>query len=388
MVLHFTERRKYHHFIHAKENNNNQRGAIQISHGNNGTITIKKFPHVSTLSSLNKYKELIIGTTIKIKQMTKDIEKFNKFKIFEINTDVTKIEHFKVPDNNLLEKLILNNNKNSAGDISEILKQIAKNSPKLKELVINNYKLPNIPKEIFELKNLKILIIRDCKLEKLDGDISKLTNLTRLDLYGNKLEELPETISHLKNLEELNVSKNNLKTLPKSINKLKKLRLIKMLYPTKGFHNSIKNMKVEFLEFHLYKTHSSGVNVYKNTKNLYNNFPMPKPLVINSRTQIINSGFMANNNINSIPPNRRAFINKKGERYNNGTLRRLYDYNALMRYMSPRGNGNGRLGGETFKKSDIKLLKNVNHTIKNKSPSSPRKNPNSTSSIRKTPNYL
>ena len=370
MVFPFTERRKYHYFIHAKENNNNQRGAIQICHGKNGTI--KKFPYVSTLSRLNKYKELIIGRNIKIKQMTKDIEKFNKFKIFEINTDVTKIKHFKVPDNNLLEKLILNNNKNSAGDISEILKQIAKNSPKLKELVINNYKLPNIPKEIFELKNLKELIIRDCKLEKLDGDISKLTNLTRLDLYGNKLEELPETISHLKNLEELNVSKNNLKTLPKSINKLKNLRLIKMLYPTKGFHNSIKNMKVEFLEFHLYKTHSSGVNVYKNTKNLYNKFPMPKPLVINSRTQIINSSFMANNNINSIPPNRRAFIKKKGERYNNGTLRRLYDYNALMRYMSPRGNGNGRLGGETFKKSDIKLLKNVNHIIKNKSPSSIR----------------
>lgn len=383
MVFPFTERRKFHHFIHAKENNNNQRGTIQVSKGKNGTI--KKFPHVSTLSRLNKYKELIIGRTIKIKQMTKDIEKFNKFKIFEINTDVTKIKHFKVPDNNLLEKLILNisyfnNNKNSAGDISEILKQIAKNSPKLKELVITNYKLPNIPKEIFELKNLKILIIRDCKLEKLDDDISKLTNLTRLDLYSNKLEELPETISHLKNLEELIISKNNLKTLPKSINKLKNLRLILMFYPTKGFHNSIKNMTN--VRFQLYKTQSSSPNIYNNTKNLYNNFPMPKPLVINSRTQIINSGFMANNNINSIPPNRRAFINKKGERYNNGTLRRLYDYNALMRYMSPRGNGNGRLGGETFKKSDIKLLKNVNHTIKNKSPSSPRKNSNSTSSIR------
>ena len=143
-----------------------------------------------------------------------------------------------------------------------------------------------------------------------------------------------------------------------------------MFYPTKGFHNSIKNMMN--VKFQLYKTQYSAPNTYTNTKNLYNKFPMPKPVVINSRTQIINSSFMANNNIKSIPPNRRAFINKKGERYNNGTLRRLYDYNALMRYMSPRGNGNGRLGGETFKKSDIKLLKNVNHIIKNKSPSSIR----------------
>lgn len=361
------------------ERTNNKWGAVRISTDPRNPKIIK-FPYSSLLKSLKRlkrpYKTLEISSSIEIKEMTggvKGIDYFKDFKIFDIETDVTKIKNFTVPSNNSLEKIKINRTLyKEGGDIYDILKDIAEKSRELKILEISGYKLDKIPPEIFNLKQLEVLEIRRCKLKKIDDKISKLTNLKKLNLSGNQdLKDIPKTIGSLKNLEELDIYGNYLERIPESIYKLKKLKIITLTPPARGFHHSIQNMNKSVI-IQIGTTNSTKMSPI----NAYKQFPMPKPIIINNRTQIINSSFMPNTNINNIPLNRRAFINRPSEMYNNGTLRRLYDYEGLVRYM--RNRNIGRLGGGNFNKNDIKLLKNFNYIIKNKSPSSPiKKSPSS-----------
>jgi GTPase SAR1 family protein len=84
-------------------------------------------------------------------------------------------------------------------------------------LALEDLKLKQIPKTIYEFKYLTSLSLYKSQLSILPSRISKLTNLTRLDLYNNNLSTLPPEIAKLKNLRELILDGNPLKQPPEEI---------------------------------------------------------------------------------------------------------------------------------------------------------------------------
>lgn len=55
----------------------------------------------------------------------------------------------------------------------------------------DQYKLTEIPEEVFELKHLKILNLSNHKISHIPESLDKLTSLNTIDLRGNPLEEPP-----------------------------------------------------------------------------------------------------------------------------------------------------------------------------------------------------
>lgn len=94
------------------------------------------------------------------------------------------------------------------------------------KLDLSNYGLKEIPKEVFELKNLRKLILRNNKIKNIPAEIEKLTRLETLDLSGNNISLFYAKICLLKNLKILNLNNNQLKNTPLQLINLKKLRSI------------------------------------------------------------------------------------------------------------------------------------------------------------------
>ncbi|ACK73266.1 Miro domain protein [Gloeothece citriformis PCC 7424] len=105
------------------------------------------------------------------------------------------------------------------------------------------YKLTEIPEEVFELEwlevlylnynnlsciseyiycliNLKELYLYCNNLTILSNHITDLVNLTKLDLSHNQLTSLPDSLTHLVNLTKLDLSFNQLTSLPDSLTRL------------------------------------------------------------------------------------------------------------------------------------------------------------------------
>ena len=329
-----------------------------------GDEVIPSFPYKRILEGNKKYKILMITRSVRIKQFTKDIDKMDHLKEIRIYADVNKIKNFTVPRSNSLEKIkLVNMAPNQNLGISRILKDIANKCPNLKYLKIDGYRLSDytLPREIYNLKNLEKLSIKDAELKSITRDISNLTKLQELVLSKNFMKSLPNEIVKLTQLRTLNISRNPINVLPENMGNMKSLRTIQMDQPLVGFSESILNLNNRTV-FKIRRNYFfDNYNNYT-PRNAYNKYKKRKPIVINNRTQIINSSFMNTGNIENIPVNRRAFINLPSEMYNNGTLRRLYDYNALKRYMYNRTTG--RLSGGNFNRNDITLLKKVDHIIK------------------------
>jgi Leucine-rich repeat (LRR) protein len=91
------------------------------------------------------------------------------------------------------------------------------------KLSLAEYKMKELPEEIFQFKNLQILNLNSCGLEKLSDSIHVLHNLQFLSLYDNKLRYLPQGIRELKNLEVLYLGKNKLFEIPLWIGGLGKI---------------------------------------------------------------------------------------------------------------------------------------------------------------------
>ena len=175
------------------------------------------------------------------------------------------------------------------------------------------------------------------------------------------MKSVPKEIVKLTRLKLLDISRNPINILPENMGNMKSLRKIQMDQPLIGFSESILNLNNRAV-FKIRRDYFyNNYNVYT-PRQAHDKYKKKKPFVINNRTQIINSSFMNAGNIRNIPENRRAFINLPSEMYNNGTLRRLYDYNGLRRYMQNRTTG--RLSGGNFNRNDITLLKNVDYIIK------------------------
>eukprot|EP00866_Antonospora_locustae_P001865 jgi/Antlo1/1865/2014 len=86
--------------------------------------------------------------------------------------------------------------------------------------------LREIPREVFEAKDLEELDLSGNQLTELPEEIGNLSMLQVLDLSGNRLTELPEAIECLEGLEKLNLNFNHLTELPEAIGRLKRLKVL------------------------------------------------------------------------------------------------------------------------------------------------------------------
>lgn len=82
------------------------------------------------------------------------------------------------------------------------------------KLSLAEYKMKELPAEIYQFKNLQVLNLNSCGLKTLSDSIHVFHNLQFLSLYDNKLRYLPQGIRELKNLEVLYLGKNKLFEMP------------------------------------------------------------------------------------------------------------------------------------------------------------------------------
>ena len=133
---------------------------------------------------------------------------------------------------------------------------------------LSNKNLREIPKEIFELKNLKKLILRNNKIKTIPSDIENLKRLETLDLSGNNISNFYAKICTLKNLKILNLNNNLVKSIPLQISNLKKLRSLHLsknklkIFPTHVYslenlrELDISNNEIEIIEDKIENLHN------------------------------------------------------------------------------------------------------------------------------------
>jgi Leucine-rich repeat (LRR) protein len=83
-----------------------------------------------------------------------------------------------------------------------------------------NFKLIELPIEIWQLSNLTHLNLSSNQLTEIPIEIGQLTNLTHLHLFNNQLKEIPIEIGQLANLKELWLFNNQLTQIPIEIEQL------------------------------------------------------------------------------------------------------------------------------------------------------------------------
>lgn len=110
-------------------------------------------------------------------------------------------------------------------EIKGIPKEIA-NLCRLETLDVSGNKITQVYAKLFELQKLKVLNLNNNRLKNLPKQIALLKNLRILQLQNNNLQTLPEEIGELQNLQEINMSYNKLNTFPKILYKLKNLRTL------------------------------------------------------------------------------------------------------------------------------------------------------------------
>jgi Leucine rich repeat/WG containing repeat len=114
----------------------------------------------------------------------------------------------------------------------KVINDISQLNSKVLALDLRNKYLKEIPKEVFQNKQLKIMFLnkeeivahdRENLIEKLPNEIGELVNLTVLNLSGNELIQIPNDITKLAHLKTLDLRKNNLSDLPSGITNLTEL---------------------------------------------------------------------------------------------------------------------------------------------------------------------
>ena len=93
---------------------------------------------------------------------------------------------------------------------------------------LNSSGLSNIPKKIFETKQLQILTLRSNFIKKLPKKIERLDSLVEFDLGFNYIKKLPKEIGELDRLQILNLESNQLKKIPAVIGNLNNLRIFNL----------------------------------------------------------------------------------------------------------------------------------------------------------------
>lgn len=103
------------------------------------------------------------------------------------------------------------------------LKEIPKEVWDLKDLVslnISGAYIDSLPPEISNLSNLQVLDISDCNFECFPKEVLTLKSLTELDISFMPFEELPEGFEELKSLKKLYMKKCKFQVVPEVLSKL------------------------------------------------------------------------------------------------------------------------------------------------------------------------
>lgn len=98
--------------------------------------------------------------------------------------------------------------------------------PNLKNITIEDTSLTEIPKNIYQCKQLEELLIEKSKVKMISNDIEHLINLKKLKITHAQIKELPSTIGKLKALQHLNLSVNQIQRLPHSFAQLANLQTL------------------------------------------------------------------------------------------------------------------------------------------------------------------
>jgi len=117
------------------------------------------------------------------------------------------------------------------------------NLSRIKELIISNIGLKEIPDNIFKLSTLNLLSIYQSNIEIISPAIQNLSNLEIIRFYENKINELPNELFNLKQLKILNLRTNKIKVIPPTIQNLSKLEELYLE------DNDIKELPLELFNF-------------------------------------------------------------------------------------------------------------------------------------------
>ncbi|PIY12329.1 MAG: hypothetical protein COZ18_02340 [Flexibacter sp. CG_4_10_14_3_um_filter_32_15] len=137
----------------------------------------------------------------------------------ELNLEENRLEELPKGIWDLTKITILNLADN---ELTSLSKDIG-NSINLTELIISNNRLILLPESIGNLINLSLLNLKSNRITQLPESIGNLTNLIELNLMDNQLTTLPKSIGRLKNLTRLDLSYNKIALLSENIGNLTKL---------------------------------------------------------------------------------------------------------------------------------------------------------------------
>ena len=109
--------------------------------------------------------------------------------------------------------------------------------PDLQVLAVANNSLTQFPIALSASSSkLKDLLLSDNLLTDIPGTILRFPNLVKLDLMGNKLSEIPQTVLSITSLTTLNLSWNQISEVPKGISALTLLTSLSL------HHNKVKRI--------------------------------------------------------------------------------------------------------------------------------------------------
>lgn len=166
---------------------------------------ITKIPLV-IITSLTSLQDLRIGYRNNFFTTHKKIDTVNIFTLKEIAAREIHL-HLNQKYHNITEIDLFKKNKNlDSNNLSVLLKDLAKNSPKLEKLSLKNEAISVIPKEITLFTNLKELDFSNNSLTALCNELFNLTSLEHLSLANNKITDFPNKFSKLTNLRSLYIN--------------------------------------------------------------------------------------------------------------------------------------------------------------------------------------
>ena len=193
------------------------------------TVTIPKDENVIVCIEDNKLKAstLCLSEKYDLSSIEK-LEDFEKVKDFDeilrvslVNQNLNDIPKYIFNCKNLL---ILDISENNISSISSILCELSS----LQKINLSDNKIKDIPDDIMNLKNLKELNLQNNKITSVSKKIKYLTRITKINLSENKLSSIPYEINELGDLAELNLEDNEIEFLKIiNLNKLKILNISK-----------------------------------------------------------------------------------------------------------------------------------------------------------------
>ena len=96
------------------------------------------------------------------------------------------------------------------------------------KLTLTKKKLKEVPKEVFQFKNLQILNLSKNSLKEIPSQIEQLKNLQYFNASHNNLKRIPPQIGSLENLVHINFNRNLIEAIPPEIGNLKNLEIFEM----------------------------------------------------------------------------------------------------------------------------------------------------------------